>query len=142
MKVTIELDMSDYEQLGPKMPQVIKRGVDLTAEYTIERLQVNSPIDTGYLKGWHRYKQTDSMVDIRSPAQYAGFVNDGHRQQPGRFIPGTWKGDKFRYDPKSKTGMVLKQPYVKGQKFVERSLEATKGRLDSLWIKAIRDVLK
>ena len=142
MKVEIELDMSQYEQLGPAMPKIIKRGVDQTAEYMIERLQVNSPIDTGYLKGWFRYKQTDSMVDIRSPAQYAGFVNDGHSQQPGRFIPGTWKWGKFRYDRNASGGMVLKASHVKGKKFVEKSIQSTKGRLDSIWIKSIRDVLK
>ena len=36
MKVEIELDMSQYEQLGPAMPKIIKRGVDQTAEYMIE----------------------------------------------------------------------------------------------------------
>ena len=141
MKVEIELDMSQYEQLGPLMPKVIKRGVDQTAEYMIERLQVNSPIDTGYLKGWFRYKETESMVDIRSPAQYAGWVNDGHDQQPGRFIPGTWKKGKFRYSPNASGGMVLKASHVKGKKFVEKSIQSTKGRLDSIWIKSIRDVL-
>jgi hypothetical protein len=74
MKVEISLDMSQYEQLGPAMPKIIKRGVDQTAEYMIDRLQVTSPVDTGYLKGWFRYKETESMVDIRSPARYAGFV--------------------------------------------------------------------
>lgn len=142
MKVEIELDMSQYEQLGPAMPKIIKRGVDQTAEYMIERLQVNSPIDTGYLKGWFRYKETESMVDIRSPAHYAGWVNDGHPQQPGRFIPGEWKSGKFRYNPNASGGMVLKASHVKGKKFVEKSIQSTKGRLDSIWIKSIRDVLK
>ena len=143
MKVQIELDMSDYQQLGPLMPKVIRRGVDQTAHYLIDRLQVNSPVDTGYLKGgWFRYKDTESMVDIRSPAKYAIFVNDGHSQQPGRFIPGEWKGNKFRYDSQSKTGMVLKASSVKGKKFVEKSIQSTTARLDSIWIKSIQDVLK
>ena len=142
MNVTIELDMSDYKQLGPLMPEVRKKGLDKTANYMIERLQVTSPIDTGYLKGWFRYKETESMVDIRSPAQYAGWVNDGHSQQPGRFIPGTWKSGKFRYDPSAKTGMVLKASHVKGRKFVERSVDATVGRLDGFFIQSIQEVLK
>ena len=141
MKVEIIVNTSQYQALGPKMDDVIKRGVDYTAKYTIERLQVNSPIDTGYLKGWFRYKETESMVDIRSPAHYAGWVNDGHPQQPGRFIPGTWKGDKFRYDRNAKTGMVLKKSHVEGKKFVEKSIDATKGRIDGFFIKAINEVL-
>ena len=82
------------------------------------------------------------MVDIRSPAHYAGWVNDGHSQQPGRFIPGTWKGGKFRYDRNAKTGMVLKKSHVEGKKFVEKSINATKGRIDGFFIKAIQEVLK
>ena len=142
VKVTFDLDMSHYEKLGPKMPEALKRGTDLTAQYLIERLQVTSPVDTGHLKGWFRYKDTGTMVDIRSPATYAGFVNDGHSQTPGRFIPGTWKNGKFRYDRNAKTGMVLKASHVKGQKFVERSIQSTKGRLDSIMITAIKEVLK
>lgn len=142
MKVEIIVDTSQYQALGPKMPQVMKKGVNYTANYMIERLQVNSPIDTGYLKGWFRYKETDSMVDIRSPAHYAGWVNDGHSQQPGRFIPGTWKGGKFRYSRNAKTGMVLKKSHVEGKKFVEKSINATKGRIDGFFIKAIQEVLK
>ena len=126
MKVTIELDMSDYEQLGPKMPQVIKRGVDLTAEYTIERLQVNSPIDTGYLKGWFRYQETDSMVDIRSPARYAIFQDQG----------------TYSYGPAHRQPKTKAVGGIRPKKFVEKSINATAGRLDSLWIKAIQDVIK
>ena len=139
MKVTIELDMSDYEQLGPKMPQVIKRGVDLTAEYTIEQLQRSppTPVDTGYLKGWFRYKQTDSMVDIRSPAKYAIYQDQGtgpiRPKKPGGVLH--WEKDGKHYFAKSTKG-------IKGKRFVEKSIQATTGRLDSLWIKAIRDVLK
>lgn len=142
MKVEISLDLSQYEALGPKMPEVRRRGLDKTAKYLDERLQANSPIDTGYLKGWFRYKETDSMIDIRSPAKYAGWVNDGHSQQPGRFIPGKVKNGKFRYDPNAKTGIVLKRSHVPGKKFVEASINATVGRLDQFFIKSIQEVLK
>lgn len=142
VKVEIEVDATHLKPLGPKTEEAIKRGLDYTADYTIERLQANSPIDTGYLKGWFRYKETNSMVDIRSPAQYAGWVNDGHSQQPGRFIPGTWQNGKFRYDRNAKTGMVLKASHVKGRKFVEASINATKGRINQFFIKAIREVLE
>lgn len=126
MKVEIELDLSQYEQLGPAMPKVIKRGVDQTAEYMKERLQVNSPIDTGYLKGWFRYKQSDSMVDIRSPAQYAIFQDQG----------------TYSYGPAHRQPKTKAVGGIKPKRFVEKSINATKGRLDSIWIKSIRDVLK
>ena len=125
MKVEIELDMSQYEQLGPAMPKIIKRGVDQTAEYMKERLQVNSPVDTGYLKGWFRYKETESMVDIRSPAQYAIFQDQG----------------TYSYGPAHRQPKTKAVGGIKPKRFVEKSINATKGRLDSIWIKSIRDVL-
>jgi hypothetical protein len=59
----------------------------------------------------------------------------------GRFIPGVWNGDKFNYNPKAKTGMVLKQPYVKGQKFVEKSIRQIEPKIEPHFLRAIEDVL-
>ena len=126
MKVEISLDMSQYEQLGPAMPKIIRRGVDQTAEYMKERLQATSPVDTGYLKGWFRYKETESMVDIRSPAQYAIFQDQG----------------TYSYGPAHRQPKTKAVGGIKPKRFVEKSINATKGRLDSIWIKSIRDVLK
>ena len=142
VKVQLEVDASHLKPLGPKTEEAIRRGLQYTSNYMIERLQVNSPIDTGYLKGWFKYSESDSVVDIRSPAQYAGFVNDGHSQQPGRFIPGSWKSGKFRYDPQAKEGMVLKASHVKGKQFVQKSIRSTEGRIDGFFIKAIQEVLE
>lgn len=137
VQVTIEISRDDYKQLGTLMPQVIKHGVDLTGHYMIERLQVNSPIDTGYLKGWFRYEQTDSMVDIRSPARYAIYQDQGtgpiKPKKPGGVLH--WEKNGKHYYAKSTKG-------IKGKKFVEKSINSTKGRLDSLWIKAINDVIE
>ena len=66
-----------------------------------------------------------ATIEAYSPEEYAPWVNDGHSQQPGRFIPGEWKGDRFIYQPGAKTGMVLKKSHVKGLKFLEKGLEAT-----------------
>ena len=104
------------------MPEVQKRGMELTAQDLIGKLMRNSPVDHGLLKGWAVHKRTSDSIEIRSPAKYAADVNYGHRQQPGRFIPGVWKGNKFRYKPNSKTGMVLKKSYVPGGHFVEKSI--------------------
>ena len=48
-------------------------------------------------------------LEIGSELDYAGFVNDGHwtnkKGELGRWIPGTWNGDRFEYTPNAKTGM-------------------------------------
>ena len=36
------------------------------------------------------------ILEVGSTLDYAKYVNDGHKQQPGRFIPGYWEGSHFR----------------------------------------------
>lgn len=57
-------------------------------------------------------------LEIGSTLDYAKYVNDGHRQQPGRFVPGYWEGNHFRYSPGAKSGMVLKASFVAGSHFL------------------------
>lgn len=127
--VRIDVDLSGIEGLKELPRETIKKGMNETAKTLISELMHRSPVDHGLLKQWAVTSQTDTEIRIQSPAKYAGYVNYGHSQQPGRFIPGTWQGDKFRYKPGAKTGMVLKQPYVRGRHFVEASIRATQPRI-------------
>lgn len=70
-------------------------------------------------------KGMNATIEAWTETEYAGWVNDGHPQQPGRFIPGSWNGNRFIYTPGAKTGMVLKQSFVKGLHFMEKGLDAT-----------------
>ena len=62
-------------------------------------------------------------LTIGTDVYYAKWVNKGHGQQPGRFIPGIWEGSHFRYIPGAKTGMVLKASAVRGSHFFDKSAE-------------------
>lgn len=62
-------------------------------------------------------------LTIGSTLDYAKYVNDGHRQQPGRFIPGFWSGSRFVYSPGAKSGMVLKASFVAGSHYFDKSVE-------------------
>ena len=128
--VTVTVDISEkLTDLGGLSKEMIREGMKKTSQDLIRNLQIRSPVDHGLLKQWAVTSQTDTEIEIRSPASYVGYVNYGHSQQPGRFIPGTWKGDKFRYNPKAKTGMVLKKSHVSGKHFVEASIRATQPRI-------------
>lgn len=62
-------------------------------------------------------------VILVNKMDYAIYVNDGHRQRPGRFIPGYWANRRrFVYDPHSTTGMVLSKSWVQGRFFVEKGI--------------------
>ena len=61
-------------------------------------------------------------LEVGTNVQYAEWVENGHSQQPGRFIPGSWDGDRFVYEPGAKTGMVLKASWVNGRHYFESAL--------------------
>lgn len=92
----------------------------------------NTPVDFGTLQAfWQTEENYSYMVERKANgytvtlinrAIYALWVNDGHKQRPGRFIPGYWEGNHFRYDPNANGGMRLKKPWVKGKFFVEKSI--------------------
>jgi hypothetical protein len=62
-------------------------------------------------------------LTVGTRVEYAKWVNKGHPQRPGRFIPGVWNGDRFEYIPGAKTGMVLKASKVEGSHFFDKSVE-------------------
>lgn len=62
-------------------------------------------------------------LTIGTNVEYAKWVNDGHRQQPGRFIPGYMNGDKFVYQAGCSSGIVLKASFVRGSRYFDRSIQ-------------------
>lgn len=62
-------------------------------------------------------------LTIGTDVAYAQWVNDGHKQQPGRFVPGFWEGGHFRYSPGARTGMVLKASFVAGSHYFDRAVQ-------------------
>lgn len=62
------------------------------------------------------------QADVINNTEYAPYVEFGHRQTPGRFIPGYWESDRFIYDPNSPTGMTLRRPWVEGRHMLANSV--------------------
>ena len=127
--VTVTVDLSQYKDIGEITKETQREGMKLTGKDLIANLVKRSPVRHGLLKSWTAPIQTETEIVIQSPARYARWVNYGHGQQPGRFIPGSWKGDEFEYKPGAKTGMVLKKSFVPGKHFVEASISATASKI-------------
>ncbi len=140
----VEIDISELRQFSDKLRKLadgevkeeLLRFLDATGfemlkviEDEIIRLKV---VDTGLLlDSFHKGSENnvyelnegDLSLEIGTNVEYAGWVNDGHSQTPGRFIPGTWNGDgKFQYDPSADTGMVLKASRVDGKHYLEHAV--------------------
>lgn len=74
----------------------------------------------------------DLTLEVGTNVQYAWYVEDGHHQKPGRFIPGVWQGDHFRYQPGADTGMVLKAKWVEGKHYFRHAIRIMEHMLPSL----------
>lgn len=65
-------------------------------------------------------------LEVGTNVEYAAYVNDGHwtckKGEIGRFVPGTWSGDKFQYDPGAKTGMYLKQQWIDSKPYFNSAI--------------------
>lgn len=73
---------------------------------------------------------------------YASYVEYGHRQNPGRFIPGYWEADRFIYDPNAEGGMVLKSNWVKGRFMLTISIQELERQTPAILEKKLYRFLK
>jgi hypothetical protein len=134
----LKWDFKEWVNFGDKISDIdefnrfAKDGCQAIAKVLHQMLISNTPVDYGVLQaGWqtsenyaYEVKTTPwgYQITLYNRTEYATWVNDGHKQRPGRFIPGYWIGNHFRYDPNATEGMVLKKPWVHGRFFVEKSI--------------------
>ena len=76
---TIDINTSDLTtRLSPdKLSQAKAKGLEYSSQELIRVLMRNSPVDHGLLKSWFVESMTSDEVVIKSPAEYAQWVNDG-----------------------------------------------------------------
>lgn len=119
-------DLKPYA--GKVLEETGEEFLDIVQEY-IENL---GNVDTGKLLALFKKGASGSIWEldldgltliIGTNVKYAEWVNDGHRQKPGRFVPGYWEGKHFRYSPGAKSGMVLKASFVAGSHYFDRSVQ-------------------
>ena len=78
-------------------------------------------------RSWEAERINDTTVKVQNTASYASYVNDGHRQQPGRFIP--------------VLGKRLTKSFVKGLYMQEKAEAATRKASDKIMKNALDDYL-
>lgn len=138
----VEFDFSEFydfaEKLSDsKLEETFERITKDIAQALLKRIKGYTPtLDYDLINAWNDNKllvtetETGYEVLLVNKMEYATWVNDGHKQRPGRFIPGYWANTRrFVYVPNYDGGMVLKKSWVQGKFFVEKgitSLTATK----------------
>lgn len=136
--VQMDVDLSHLKSFGAGIPEVRKRGLELTALDLIGKLMRNSPVDHGLLKQWAITKRSSDSITVQSPAKYAAAQNYGTR--PYMLKPKSKKALHWGGKPGyfSKGHMMPARP---GKHFVERSIEQVQPRIQNHFKVAIREVL-
>lgn len=92
-------------------------------EQALKQFKANTPVDTGSLRrSWTAkgpfYAARAWTIDIINNAEYASYVEEGHRQTPGRYVPAI--------------GKKLKASWVPGQHFMRDSAKEVNAQLPEL----------
>ena len=125
-----------------------KKAVNNLARRLLKRTEDLTPHISGTLIiGWKASEiikvGNDSYeVEVYNDVEYAMYVEYGHRQMTGRFVPGYWKGNKFIYDKKSETGMVLKAGWVNGRHMLQKATDSVDRQKERIIEKMLEAELK
>ena len=120
-------------EVKPKAEKILEEGGDDLLKTIQDEIMRAQNVDTRLLlssfskgDGYNIYEKNFGAMTLKigTRVEYASWVNDGHSQQAGRFVPGTWNGDKFVYTPGARTGMVLKRSFVPGSHYFDKAVEA------------------
>lgn len=99
-------------------------------------MKLETPSKTGNLRrSWTAegpyFFGSDIVVKLMNNAEYASFVEEGHRQTPGRYVPAI--------------GKRLKASWVPGRWFMKNSVATVEQKLPSMLepeLKILQDILE
>ena len=136
---TIDINTSDLTtRLSPdKLTQAKQKGLEYSSQELIRVLMRNSPVDHGLLKSWFLDSLSSDEAVIKSPAEYAQWVNDG--TQPYTITPTSKKA--LYWEGADHPVTIVHHPGIKARHFVEDSLDDVNGRLDGYFLRAISEVM-
>lgn len=144
----VTIDLSGFDELLKKTQELQdnvsslnKTITDNLAQHYLAEAIANTPVgetktspDGTYRSGsehmrrsWEAERINDTTVKVQNTASYASYVNDGHRQRPGRFIP--------------VLGKRLIKSFVKGLHMQEKAEAATRKASDTIMKNALDDYL-
>ena len=95
--------------------------------------EANTPVKTGDLRrSWQLngpiFSGADISIELRNSKNYASFVENGHRQTPGRYVPAI--------------GKKLKVSWVSGQHFLQKATKQTSNQIPQLITPVMDNILR
>lgn len=97
---TITLQKSNRAAVSSAVAQACKRALEICGGKAETYAKSECPVDTGRLKGsiTHRVQKGDTAL-IGTGVEYAPYVEYGHHQEPGRYVPAIGKRLVASYVP-------------------------------------------
>lgn len=137
-----DLDNSQFEEFakhvnaeisGGQLKNEVKKSVKNVGESYKRNAEANTPVKTGDLRrSWELkgpfFSGTDISVELRNSKNYASFVENGHRQTPGRYVPAI--------------GKKLKASWVPGQHFLQKATKQTSNQIPQLITPVMDNILR
>ena len=142
MSVFGDFDNSQFEEFarhinaeisGGQLKNEVKNSVRNVGETYKRNAESRTPVQSGDLRrSWQLkgpfFAGSDITVELKNSKNYASFVENGHRQTPGRYVPAI--------------GKKLKASWVPGQHFLQKATNETKGQLPQLLTPAMDEILR
>ena len=118
---------------GGQLKNEVKKSVKNVGETYKRNAESRTPVQSGELRrSWQLkgpfFAGSDITVELKNGKNYASFVENGHRQTPGRYVPAI--------------GKKLKASWVPGQHFLQKATDETRGQVPQLLTPVMNDILR
>lgn len=118
---------------GDQLKTEVKKSVKNVGETYKRNAQANTPVKTGDLRrSWQLkgpfFSGSDITVELRNSKNYASFVENGHRQKVGQYVP--------------VIGKRLKASWVPGQHFLQKATDQTSSQMPQLLTPIVWDMMR
>lgn len=137
-----DFDNSQFEEFakhvntqisGGQLKNEVKKSVKNVGETYKRNAEANTPVKTGDLRrSWQLigpiFSGADISIELRNGKNYASFVENGHRQTPGRYVP--------------TIGKRLKASWVPGQHFLQKATKQTSNQIPQLVTPVMDNILR
>lgn len=141
VELTVNVHESDVNKVGADVIKVQGKALELVSKDLISNLQKNSPVDHAILRRWAVTNKTDTSTRISTPAMYARYVNEGTGiYGPRAQIIRRSNNKPFVFEVDNEKRFTRTIKGQKPRRFVEKSLETTRARLQELINLAIMEV--
>ena len=137
VQVTVSVDLGGLSDKFSRFPEAKAKGLEYATQEMVRTLMMNSPVDHGLLKSWFIDSITEDEAHIKSPAEYASYVNDG----TGPYVIEPVNRQALYWDGADHPVKRVHHPGIQGRHFVEDSIDDVNGRLDEYFLKALSEVM-